>query len=156
MLEDSVIAALQPAITGKTLIITIGNTFRSDDGVGPFIFDALSDIPDSIELVNAGQRPENIIDEAVAVDPAKTILIDAANFGGFPGEARVIEHDLIPDSTMSTHTFPLKVIARLLEKDTGSDVFFVGIQAASYDLGEGLSDAVRETADTILDFYHGL
>lgn len=144
---------LKPDPKGITLIITVGNTLRHDDGVAPLIAERISKSKfqnPNIVILNVGEKPENAIDEAVKVKPTKTIIIDAADFGGEIGEARIIDIEHIPETTMSTHTFPLPIIAKMIEEDTGSKVCFLGIQPARMDLGEGLSDKVRATADLIV------
>ncbi|MBI5700850.1 hydrogenase maturation peptidase HycI [Candidatus Saganbacteria bacterium] len=141
---------------GITLIITIGNSFRSDDGTGPYIFSRCeiripkSETSSKYTIINAEDKPENIIDEAIAYKPARTIIIDAADFGGKPGEARIIDQENIPNTTLSTHTFPIPIIAKMLEKDTGSKVVFLGIQPKKIEFGEGLSVDVKKTAEEII------
>jgi len=152
LLTDKVKQALIPEPEGTTLIITVGNTLRSDDGVGPFIASRLSRIKEGYQLMDVGDRPEDCLDEALATRPVKTVMIDAADFGGQPGEIRVIPRELIPETTLSTHTFPLPVIAALLEEDTGSRVLFIGIQPVRVTLGEGLSSPVRAAAGEIIQF----
>lgn len=73
------------------LAITIGNRFRSDDGVGPFIARQIKKSKKNVIVINAEDKPENIIDRAIQLKPCKVIIIDAANFGGMPGEIRLIE-----------------------------------------------------------------
>ena len=140
----------------KTLIITIGNSLRSDDGFGPYIAQHFKSTNKNFILLNAEDKPENAIDEAVSIMPEKVLIIDAADFGGSPGEARIIDKDHIPDSTLSTHTFPLKVIAKLLEEDTKAEVYFLGVQPAKVELGEGLSPYVKATGDDILKLMQSL
>ena len=152
MLIDEVKNAIAPLRDELNLIITIGNDFRSDDGVGPYIFEKITGEPENIVVINAGDKPENIIDEAVSVNPKKTIIFDAADFGGMPGEVRVVPEDLIPDVSLSTHTFPPKIIAKILEEDTKSQVFFIGIQPKSLKFGQSLSKEVKNTADEIVNF----
>ena len=123
---------------------------RRDDGAGPYIFNHIRRTDDHIRLLNVADRPEDSIDEAVAVQPVKTVIIDAADYGGTAGEARIIPQEQIPESTLSTHTFPLKIITRMLEEDTGSEVFFLGIQPADVSWGEGLTADVKMTADAII------
>ncbi|OGC08305.1 hydrogenase maturation peptidase HycI [candidate division WOR-1 bacterium RIFOXYD2_FULL_36_8] len=140
---------------GLTLLITVGNDLRGDDGVGPYIYERTAekgflDSKPRFYLLNAFDKPENIIDEAVKLAPSKVIIIDAADFGGEAGEARIIEKENIPQTTLSTHTFPLPVIAKILEEDTGAEVFFLGIQPQNIELGNGLSDAVKKTAKEII------
>lgn len=152
LLTDKVQRALLPAPNGATLFIFVGNTLRGDDGAGPYIFERLSGVGSHIRLMNVGDRPENCIDDAVTAAPAKTVIVDAADFGGIPGEARVIPHEFIPDTTLSTHTFPLKVIAGILQEDTGSEVIFIGIQSKEISWSEQLTPEVKNTADAIAAF----
>lgn len=132
------------------LIITVGNDMRGDDGVGPYIAENLSPPGRDFFLIDAGGRPENILDSAVDTGARDVIIIDAADFGGAPGEARLFSAEAIPETTLSTHTFPLPVIARLIEKDMGSRVRFLGIQATTFKYGAPLAQAVKETADGIM------
>lgn len=152
MLPIEVKQALLPVPSGKTLIITVGNDLRRDDGAGSFISSRLKEIPEGYVLLDVGSRPENSVDEAVDLNPAKTVIIDAADFGGEPGEIRIIPPELIPQTTLSTHTFPLPVIAKMLEEETGSAVYFLGIQPVSVELGEGLSPEVEKSAGDIIRF----
>ena len=149
-LTDEVKKILAPAPDEKTLVITVGNTLRSDDGVGPFVADGVKSTPENIHILNVGDRPENSVDEAVDFRPDRTIVIDAADFGGAPGEVRNIPREAIPQTTLSTHTFPLPVITKMIEEESGSKVYFLGIQPLKVSLGEGLSPAVEEAAREII------
>jgi hydrogenase 3 maturation protease len=144
-----------PPASGVTLIITVGNSFRSDDGVGPYIAGGIKSIRDHIFLLNAGERPENVIDDAITIGPKRTIIIDAADFNGLPGEMRLIPESAVPDVIHSTHSFPLNIVSRLIAEDTGSEIFFLGIQVASMAPGQGLSAAVRDSAQSIIHMLSG-
>lgn len=123
---------------------------RADDGVGPYIARHLPLQRDGILVLDAGERPENVIDRAVGAKPVRTVIIDAAEFGGAAGEARVVPPELIEDGIVSTHTFPLSGVAKIIHYDTGSEVAFVGIQTGSKDFAEGLSAPVEQTAREII------
>ncbi len=152
LLTDDIKKILKPDKDKKTLIITVGNTLRSDDGIGPYISQNLNKNIDNTIIFDAGNKPENIIDQAVSIKPQKTIIIDAADFKGKTGEIRHIPNEYIPDTTLSTHTFPLKVIAQILKEDTGSEIFFLGIQPKSVGMGEEMSKEVKNTGDAIISF----
>ncbi|MBT3319504.1 MAG: hydrogenase maturation protease [Clostridia bacterium] len=128
-----------------------GNTFRSDDGVGPYIAQQLAPILDNhpaLRLVDAHTNPENHIDELIAFSPALVVFIDAANFGGLPGEFILIEDEAaFAASSASTHTIPLGVIASLIKSECGCAVMYIGIQAENFSLGETLSESVKKAAD---------
>ena len=134
------------------LIITIGNSYRSDDGVGPYIASKIKKCKKNLIVLNAEDKPENIINEATRLKPGKIVIIDAADFGGMPGEIRLIEKKDIPDTSLSTHSFSPNILAAIIEEDTGADVLFLGIQPESIRFGEGISKPVKEAAKRII-FY---
>ena len=134
---------------GHMLLITIGNDLRGDDAAGPVIAKSLFGINNSIRVYDAGERPENSIDEALVLMPKKVVFIDAADFGGYPGEIRKIHADNIPETTMSTHMFPVKLVAKIIESDTKADVDFIGIQSKNIALGSEMSEEVRHSCGAI-------
>jgi len=138
--------------TGQTVVVTAGNTFRSDDGVGPYISSQLSDTF-GLRIVEAGQNPENIVDEVIALKPDAIIVIDAAHFEGYPGEVRVIPEDLIPSTSLSTHMIPLNVVIRLIVEDNPVTVHYLGVQILSAELGEGLSGEIKASADELITVF---
>lgn len=139
-----------PSKEGKLLVITVGNSLRSDDGVGTYIFDQIKKCKENIIILNADNKPENIIDQVVQIKPQRVIIIDAADFGGRAGEIRLIRKNDIQNTSLSTHSFSLNIIARIIEEDTGAEVLFFGIQPRSVRLGEGLSKSVRKAAQKII------
>ena len=143
---------------GLTVIVTIGNPLRSDDGIGPYIASCLHDT-DNLKIIDAGYTPEDSIDEIVALKPSRIIIIDAADFEGTAGEISFVDREHIPETSLSTHMISLKVIASLLEEDTKAKIKFLGIQPITVEFKEGLSDEIKKTADEIVaaikeGFYH--
>lgn len=139
-----------PSRKGLLLAITIGNRFRSDDGVGPFIARQIKKSKKNVIVINAEDKPENIIDRAIQLKPCKVVIIDAANFGGMPGEIRLIEKNNIPDTSLSTHSLSPNILAAIIEAGTGADVSFLGIQPKSVQLAKGLSKPVKRAAEKII------
>ena len=136
-----------------SVILTIGNSFRCDDGVGPYIGEKLTSTK-SVLVVNAEYSPERVIDEIVAFGPKSIVIIDAADFNGQPGEIRLIKAENISQTTLSTHSIPLSVISQILINDTQAKVEFVGIQVKHVSMGENLSQEVKDAADKIVKFFH--
>lgn len=132
-----------------TLIITVGNCFRADDGVGPYIASCLKQ-SSKLSVIDAGYTPENIIDDVVKLSAQRIIFIDAADFNGTPGELRLINAEDIPQSSLSTHSMPLPVISRILYEDTKAKIYFIGIQPKSVEHKEGLSGEVKIAADALI------
>ena len=149
LLADNLTNLLTPQGFSQTLIITVGNSFRADDGVGPYIASGL--MPSTkLSVIDAGYSPENIIDQTVKLNPQRIIFIDAADFGGSPGELRLIDAEHIPEASLSTHSVPLPVISRILYEDTKARIYFVGIQPKSVEHQEGLSGQVKLAADALI------
>ena len=136
----------------RVLIVTVGNPLRSDDGVGPYIAEHIKPERRGFLFLNAEDKPANIIDDAVKLKPYKIIIIDAADFGANPGDIRIIPEDMIPQNTLSTHSFPIPVISSIIRQDTGAEIVFLGIQAKSLKLGEEMSREVHSAADRILEY----
>ena len=134
----------------KKTVITVGNSLRSDDGVGPYIAGQVKIPKDGVIILDAGDRPENIVWKATEVAPKRVVIIDAADFGGEPGEVRAIPEDCLPENPISTHRFPLRVISQLVTEDTGARVDFICIQPQSVGFGEGLSERVKAAAEEIV------
>lgn len=163
LLADNLTHLLTPQEFYHTLIITVGNCFRADDGVGPYIASGLK--PNAkLSVIDAGYSPENVIDQAIKIlaeHPAlsdrpvracaqRIIFIDAADFGGAPGELRLIDAEHIPQASLSTHSMPLPVVSRILYEDTKAKIYFIGIQPKSVEHKEGLSEEVKLAADALI------
>jgi len=133
-----------------TLIITVGNNLRADDGAGPYIASKLEEPPAGTLVLDAGENPENIVDDAVELFPARAVMIDAADFGGTPGEVRFIPDELIPDNPLSTHAFPLPVITKIIRKDARCNVRFLGIQVKTIEMGADMSPEVTAASDELV------
>jgi hydrogenase maturation protease HycI len=147
--------ALLPSGTGKTVYVTVGNVLRGDDGVAPFIAGRLNAHRENIVVIDAGDRPEAVIHRVARERPSKTVIIDAADFHGEVGDVRFFPHQRIPGHPWSTHQFPLKWVAALLEQDTGSPVCFIGIQIQDATLGVSMNRSVRESAEKIIEYLRG-
>ncbi len=150
MLTAEVNILFIPEKFGKTIIVTVGNSLRGDDGLGPFVSSKLKDQNLKFVVIDAGERPENIIEEAVALKPAKVIIIDAANFQGHPGETRIIPSDSINDVVISTHKFPLRAVQNIIEMDSNAKVYFLGVQVKTVELGAVMTNDVKAAAEEII------
>lgn len=135
----------------KSVFMFTGNTFRSDDGVGPYIADKLSNLLHEhpfIHLINAQSNPENYINEIITISPKFVVFIDAARFEGKPGEFLFIDDETnLPKNSASTHTIPLNLIAALIRAECNCTTVYIGIQAGNLQLGEKLSKDVKKAAD---------
>lgn len=154
-LPNDIKAALAPK--GRTLLVTVGSTLRADDGVGPFVGENLRFAGEGRKVINAYTTPENIAQDAVNFKPDKIILIDAARFGGKPGEFRIIPLDKINQQTLlSTHSFPLSVTFSIIKEDTGAELVVLGIEPGSMDYAEGLTPEVKDSALSLIEYFNSI
>lgn len=138
----------------RLAIVGIGNTLRSDDAAGilaarrlmasPFLRDL-----ESVTVIDAGHAPENSTAELRRFGVETVLLIDAADMGEVPGTIRLVEMDEIEGLSASTHSLPLSMLARYLNWELKCDVILLGIQPASIDVGETISDAVLQAVDLV-------
>lgn len=149
LLDANLANFLTPQEYLRTLIITVGNCFRADDGVGPYIASCLRQ-SSKLAVIDAGFSPENIIDQAIKLSPQTIIFIDAADFNGSSGELRLIDSEHIPETSLSTHSIPLPALSRILHEDTKAQIYFIGIQPKSVEYRQGLSGEVKSAADDLI------
>lgn len=141
-------------LAGKRFgVVGVGNTLRGDDGAGPEVIANLGGRID-LPIVDASEVPENYGGWVVREGLESVVFVDAVDFGGEPGEFRVIPLQKLMMSASSTHRLSLHYVIRYLEEEWGGDALLVGIQPKSLTLGEGLTAevtaGVRALADTLV------
>lgn len=136
------------ASASGAVVIGLGNLYRSDDGVGPEVLSRLREEGGDLA------RWETCSDETTELlqlweGAAFAVVVDAVLSGSAPGTVhRLVEgEDPIPPEgrSASTHAVALPEViglARALGQMPGRLIVY-GIEAASFDAGQGLSAAVR-------------
>lgn len=114
----------------------------ADDGVGPFIAGLLQST-DRVTVLDCGETPENFLGVIVRLKPDRLVVIDAADFGGRPGEIRAVARDDIGGGGVSTHAARLTIITDYVTAECGAEVFFLAIQPDSTGFGRPLGAAVE-------------
>jgi len=137
----------------KTVVMGIGNTFRKDDGIGPWIIERLGDknLSESHYFtIDAGTVPENYASVIKRENPDTLIIIDAADMDLQPGEIRIISREKIPELSVSTHGMPLSIFLDYISDFVGKSIV-IGIQPAVVEFGEGITPIVTKSAGNIID-----
>jgi len=136
----------------KPLIVGVGNALRGDDGVGPFVAEALA-AKGLAAHVHAGDGT-GLIDLFQTHD--EIILVDATRSGVDAGTLIVLDAiaEKLPADLFhySTHRFGLAEAvetARALGALPQSLLVY-GIEGADFSAGDRLSPAVRETAEKLI------
>ncbi len=143
------------AYKGNRIVgVFLGNEFRNDDGVGPYIAKKINN--PKIKVINAEQTFENYIFDIIEFHPTDVIVVDAAFFGGRVGEIRILDEKKLSQVKMvSTHSLPLNLLIDMIRSEI-ADVNFIiiGIQISNVDYGEKISDDVRKSADVLVEFFN--
>ncbi len=143
---------LFPNGLSNTLLISLGNSLRKDDGVGPYLAMQLAKIS-GVKIENAGDRPERSIDFAESHRPEQIVFLDAADFGCKPGTLRQIETSELVERSLSSHRLPLSALIDWIEAEYSICCFCLGIQAGSMQLGEELTPEVTQTAEHMIRWF---
>jgi len=145
----------------RLAILGIGNPIRRDDAIGVEVVKALTGkVPDHVLLLDCEMVPESFVGKVAEFRPTHVLMVDAADFLGTPGEARLFGPDETIGVSISTHSLPLKVLSKYLEMETGAKVAVLAIQPKDLGLGEGLSDdlyaCLRRLVETLSGALSGL
>jgi hydrogenase 3 maturation protease len=146
---------LSEFVHGRTCVLGIGNRLWRDDGVGSHFAEALQPCP-GLDVIDAGFIPENHLESVVNTRPDCILMIDATDFGGSPGDARLLYPEKIAGTCLSTHAGSLQMLAKYLHARTEAAIAVLGIQPADTRAGEKLSKSVRNTLDQLVALLPGL
>lgn len=129
----------------KIVVLGIGNTLRKDDGVGVMIVKTMTGkVSKKVQLIQAETLPESFTANIRQANPSHILLVDAGEFDGIPGETRLVEGDNVDGLAISTHSIPLRIMTKFLEKTTQAKVALLAIQPRLIEFGEGLSPELEK------------
>jgi len=140
-------------LTGKVVIVGIGNTLRSDDGVGSIL---VSRIKDKVPYLvyDAGPTPENYLGKIIKDKPDNIVIIDAVDFGGKPGEFRVAEgEDIKTVNLFSTHNASISLTINYLQSNLKADIIILIIQPKGIAFGDNLSPEISDTLNILENWF---
>jgi len=135
-------------LTSDTVVIGIGNTILSDDGVGVHAARRLQDdprLPAGVSILDGGTFGPELA--PLVSDASRLLFLDAVNSGDVPGTlTRMTGRDLLGTSRgMSVHQLGvvdlLSTLALMSTKP--QDVVVLGVQPANTDWGTSLSSDVE-------------
>lgn len=150
----NVIPGINKITTEKTCIVGMGNTFRRDDGVGPYIADGIISRmnKNGLCVYNVEDVFENYVFKIAGLDCKNILLIDGVKNGRACGDilfGKLEEFSEIPHG-YSTHKIPLYISGNILRKP-GMNIYLLGISVRDTNFGRGLSKEVKQSADLIKD-----
>jgi hydrogenase 3 maturation protease len=145
---DTLRSELKDILKGRVTIIGMGNIMRGDDGFGPALSSCIEDRI-SADVINAGLTPENYLKEIRESKPDTILLVDAADFRGLAGEARIFKKSDIPLYGLSTHNVSPVLFLSLLETDTKAHVYMLAVQPERTNVSSKLSAVLKEKCEDI-------
>lgn len=144
---------LADVLREKACLVGAGNPFRRDDGVGPWIADAVKDAAGrmSLRVFNVEDVLENFVFEIAGTDCRNVVIVDAAAAGLEPGSVVFGPLREFADAgSVSTHKLALGLSGKILES-AGKQVFFLGVVPEDLGYGSGLTPKVEESASRLRD-----
>jgi hydrogenase maturation protease HycI len=142
--------SLGKIVKGRTVFVGVGNELRSDDAIGLAIIERIRHMIDC-PCINAGQVPENSFGLIVKEQPDTVVIIDAVQLFMKPGSYQLLTETDIQHTGFSTHTLSLSVFMQYLKEASEAEVYLLGVQPRSTDLGQGLTPQLEESLEEIVD-----
>ena len=144
---------LKSHLKGKVAILGIGNTLRSDDGIGSILASRIKDkVPYTV--YDAGPSPENYLEKIIKEKPDSILIIDAVDFGGEPGEVREVEGDDIKTVNLfSTHNASISLTINYLQNNLKIDIIILIIQPKTIIFGDNLSPEITDTLNILENWF---
>ena len=145
---------------GKLVIIGVGNTLRGDDGFGPALIERLKkEIEEKGDrqlmsvplLIDTGSAPENYAGKIAKVKPDTILIVDAIDLGLKSGEYEILKKTDIAETGFTTHNMSLNMFIEFLEKETGANIFILGVQPENVNFAVEMSECLKEKIIEISD-----
>jgi len=147
---------MRALLSSDTVVIGVGNTILSDDGVGVHAARLLEGdprVPSGVTILDGGTIGIELI--PYASDASRVLLLDAVNSGEAPGTLiRMRGKDFLGTSGgRSVHQLGVvDLIAALALASAGpQDIVVLGVQPANTDWGTLLSPAVEAALTCLVD-----
>ena len=146
------LASAMEAEDKQIILIGVGNPLRGDDVVGVKIARELESKLkiEKVKILIVEDRVDLIPSFLKGLNPGLILIFDAADFGGKPGEIKIMSPAESSGKTISTHELPLDLMLRLAE--VSAPAYVVGIQISSLGIGESMNSLVEKAAEEIVEF----
>lgn len=139
-----------------TLVLGLGNTIMSDDGIGPKVIEQLQQgggLPDGMMLLDGGTLGLDLLPHLEGVQ--RLIIVDAVEIGQPAGTCVRLAGDEVPmalETKLSPHQMGMKdllAVARLMGH-LPDEIVLIGVQPACLEMDTELTPAVAAALPTLL------
>jgi len=144
---------LKRQLTGRVLILGIGNTLRSDDGVGSILAERIKGKVTYI-VYDSNLSPENYLGKIIKDNPDIILIVDAVDFAGKPGDFKFFKGEEVGKlNFFSTHNSSLSLAIDYLKKSIKARIMILAVQPKVLVFGEALSPEVNKTLDILTGWF---
>jgi len=139
-----------------TLVLGLGNTIMSDDGIGPKMIEQLQHdvtLPDGVTLLDGGTLGLDLLSHLEGVQ--RMIIGEAVEIGQPAGTCVRLAGDEVPmalETKLSPHQMGMKdllAVARLMGQ-LPEEIVLIGVQPASLEMDTELTAPVAAAIPTLL------
>ncbi len=147
--EERLFDQLSKLSNSRTLVLTMGNTLKGDDAIGPLLYERLKG-KIGTEIIDAGTVPENYIQTIIKKAPENLLIIDAIDFAAPAGEIRIFKPSQLNSLIISTHSLSPRVFVDMITNEIDIQVYLLGIQPLQIQIGRPLSAEVDKAAKQLI------
>ncbi len=147
---------MRDLLASDTVVIGVGNTILSDDGVGVHAARKLQAdprVPEGVTILDGGTLGLELL--PYAADASRLLLLDAVNTGQAPGTlTRMTASDVLATSAgQSVHQLGVAdlIAALALIATRPQDIVVLGVQPANTDWGASLSPEVASALPHVVN-----
>ena len=147
--------SFESGLAPTVLVLGIGNTVMSDDGVGVKVVQLLQNeyrFPDHVEVLDGGTLGLDLLPKLEGID--HLIMVDAVETGKEPGTCVRLSGEELPialETKISPHQMGLKdllAVARLLGH-IPREMVLIGVQPGSIEMSTELTPAVEAQVEAM-------
>jgi len=135
-------------LSGRVVVIGVGNPLRGDDAAGCLVARRLQGTP-GVRVVEAEEVPESFVGDIAAAMPDVVALVDSVDLGAEPGAVAMLEREQVATYAPTTHRMPLSLVMEVVQRRTGADVFLIAVQPLTLAFGAKVSPEVSATAEVL-------
>lgn len=145
---------LKSHLADKVVILGIGNTLSSDDGIGSILASRIKGkVPYTV--YDSGASPENYLGKIIKDKPDNIVIIDAVDFGAGPGDYAVLEgKDIKTVNLFATHNASISMTINYLKNNLPVDIIVLAIQPKTVAFGDKMSPEVEEALKKLEDWFY--
>ena len=143
-----------------TLVLGLGNTIMSDDGVGPRVIGLLEQqggLPEGVTLLDGGTLGLDLLPRLEGIE--RLVIVDAVETGQPPGSLTRLSGDEVPlalETKLSPHQMGLKdlLAVALLLGQLPPEIILIGVQPAHIEMDTELSPYVLARLPELVAMVH--